>query len=58
MLTSGSQIPMAGLSTYNSDNSSVVVRLIAGIDLSDKCQRGEEKSDPTEQTQAQGQGAP
>lgn len=58
MLTSGHQIPMAGLSTYNSDNSSVVVRLIAGIGLSDKCQRGEEKSDPAEQAQAQGQGAP
>lgn len=45
-------------STYNSDNSAVVVRIIAGIDLSDKCQGSEEESNPTEQTQPQGQGAP
>lgn len=55
---------MVGLSsalsifTYNTDNSSVVVRIIAGIDLSNKGQRSEEQGDPAEQTQAQGQGAP
>ena len=52
---------MAGLlpSTYNSDNSAVVVRIVArGIGLSDERQRSEEQRDPAEQAQPKGQGAP
>jgi hypothetical protein len=40
------------MSTYNSDNNAIVVRIIASIGLSDKCERSEEEGDPTEQAQA------